>query len=69
MLILQIIAPVVEGSALELGELIEKVDDKLKSSFDEDLDPYREILRSTEDIIATEFNRVAYLKPDTISKL
>ena len=68
-LILQIIAPVIEGSTLELDELTDLVEAKLKSSFEDQLEPYKEILRSTADIIQNEFNQVATLKPETFSKL
>ena len=68
-LILQIIAPVVEGSTLEIDELIDLVNEKLKSSFADQLEPYKDILRSTSDIILNEFNQVATLKPETFEKL
>lgn len=66
---MQIIAPVVEGSTASLGELVDLVDAKLQSTFDDGLDPYKEVLRSTEDILESEFSQVNFLTPESIHKL
>ena len=68
-LILQIMAPVVEGSTLDLEELLDVVDAKLQSSFADQLEPYKDILRSTSDVIQTEFSQAATLKPETFANL
>ena len=59
----------VEGSVLILPGLVELVDRKIESSFGDQLNPYKEVLRTTEDILESEFHQVAYLKPKAIDKL
>ena len=54
---------------LSLGELINLIDTKLQSSFSDQLDSYKEVLRSTEDILESEFTQVDFLKPESIQKL
>ena len=49
-----------------LGELINLIDTKLQSSFSDQLDSYKEVLRSTEDILESEFSQVDFLKPESI---